>query len=362
MIEANPNIASMDAYQLPDLSAPPGVTPIVLAQNEHSRPPSQRVREAIVKAIDAAHLYADTDCSELRRAIARVHELDVERVFCGSGSMELMSTLVQCYLLSKDRILMSDYSYLFMRTLARMVEATVDIAAEPDLRVDVDALLAGVREETRIVFVVNPGNPCGTAIAGSEIRRLRGALPDDVLLLIDEAYAEYMEGDENEPLFDLVDRGNTVITRTFSKIYGLAGLRVGWGYFPPAILHEMRKVLLPGGVAWLSQVAARAAIEDQEAMREARRENAQQRDLLARGLDQLGLLAVASHTNFVLAEFGSAERAASAFDTLRARGIIVRPMGGYGLPSCLRITVGIEAYMTQTLELLREWQAANLGG
>lgn len=359
MIEANPNIAAMDAYQLPDISAPDGVTPIVLAQNEHSQPPSARVRAAIDAAIDEAHLYADTDCSELRRAIARVHDLDFERVFCGSGSMELMSVLVQCYLAADDRILMSDYSYLFMRTLARMVGATVDIAAERDLRVDVDALLAEVRPETRMVFVVNPGNPCGTVLAGSEIRRLRDGLPDQVLLLIDEAYAEYAEPNVDQPLFDLVDRGNCVITRTFSKIYGLAGLRVGWGCFPAAVLQQMRKVLLPGGVAWLSQVAARAAIDDQASMHAARRQNAQQRELLSRGLEDLGLLAVASHTNFVLAEFGTPERASSAFHALREKGIIVRPMGGYGLPSCLRITVGIETHMRQTLAILRGWRAAN---
>ena len=357
MIEANPNIAAMDAYQLPDISAPEGVTPIVLAQNEHSRPPSQRVRDAIEAAIGDAHLYADTNCSELRAAIARVHDLDSDRVFCGSGSMELMSVLVQCYLSSKDRILMSSYSYLFMRTLARMVGATVDIAAEPKLTVNVDALLDAVMSDTRMVFVVNPGNPCGTVIPDSEIRRLRDGLPENVILLIDEAYAEFVAPEDSQPLFDLVDRGNTVITRTFSKIYGLAGLRVGWGYFPAHILHEMRKVLLPGGVAWLSQAAARAAIEDREAMQQARQENAQQRALLVQGLDELGLLAANSHTNFVLAEFGSNEKAKSAFDALRSEGIIVRPMGGYGLPSCLRITVSLEAHMQQTLRILQDWKA-----
>jgi histidinol-phosphate aminotransferase len=344
------------------LSAPDGITPIVLAQNEHTRPPSQRVRDAIAQAIDASHLYADTDCSELRRAIAAVHGLEVERVFCGSGSMELMSALVQCYLSPSDRILMSEYSYLFMRTLARMVGATVDIAAERDYRVDVDALLDAVRPETRMVFMVNPGNPCGTVVEAAEVRRLREGLPDHVLLLLDEAYAEYVEADDDRALFDLAERGNTVITRTFSKIYGLAGLRVGWGYFPAPILHEVRKVLLPGGVALLSQAAARAAIEDRAAMAEAWRDNARHRDMLSRGLEDLGLLAVASQTNFVLADFGTPERAVSAFDALRARGIIVRPMGGYGLPSCLRVTVSVEAHMRQTLDLLHEWRDEFDGG
>ena len=355
MIEAKPNIAAMDAYQLPDISVPQGVTPIILAQNEHAYPPSQKVRDAINAAIGDAQLYSDTDCRRLREVIASVHGLDSERVFCGSGSMELMSTLVQCYLGEGDRIAMSEYSYLFMRTLARLVGAEIDIATENNYRVDVDALLDSVNAKTRLVFLVNPGNPCGTAISEAEIRRLRTSLPEDVLLLIDEAYAEYVDSPLN--LFDLVDAGNTVITRTFSKIYGLAGMRVGWGYFPGEILHQVRKVLLPGGIALFSQVAAAAAIEDREATRLAQNENTRQRELLSQGLERLGLLAVASQTNFVLADFSSPERAAAAFDFLRDRGIVVRPMGGYGLPACLRITVGREAHMQLTIDALETWQA-----
>ena len=354
MIDANPGIAAMDAYQLPDISVPDGVTPIILAQNEHSFPPSKKVRDAIIAAIDESQLYSDTDCRQLRGAIAAVHELDAGRVFCGSGSMELMSALVQCYLSAGDRIAMSEYSYLFMRTLARMMGAEVDLAAEKNYCVDTDALLASVQPSTRLVFLVNPGNPCGTTVSESDVRQLRAELPSDVMLLIDEAYAEYVETPLN--LFDLVDAGNTVITRTFSKIYGLAGLRVGWGYFPEEILMQMRKVLLPGGIALLSQAAAGAAIEDQGAMHLARRENALQRDFLCQGLDRLGLLAVSSQTNFVLADFSTSERAASAFDFLRKRGIVVRPMDGYGLPACLRITVGIEAHMQQTIAALETWQ------
>ena len=311
------------------------------------------MRDAISAAIGQSHLYSDTDCRDLRQTIAEVHGLDAERVFCGSGSMELMSTLMQCFVSSGDRISMSDYGYLYMRTLARMVGASVDSAAEPQLRVDIDALLETVNAQTRLVFLVNPGNPCGTMLAETEIRRLRESLPDEVLLLIDEAYAEYAE--PSASLFDLADAGNTVITRTFSKIYGLAGLRVGWGYFPTEVLHEMRKIQSPGGISSLYQAAARAAIEDQDAMQAARGENAQQRELLSRGLEKLGLLAVPSQTNFVLAEFSTAERAASAFDFLRQRGIVVRPMGGYGLPACLRITVGIEKHMRQTIETLEAW-------
>jgi histidinol-phosphate aminotransferase len=184
------------------------------------------------------------------------------------------------------------------------------------------------------------------------------ALPDDVLLLVDEAYAEFAEPKFHAPLFDLVELGNTVITRTFSKIYGLAGLRVGWGYLADDIRDQVRKVLNPGSVSLLSQVAARAAMEDQEAVREVGRLIAQQREYLSTAISALGLTVVRSQTNFILVDFVTAEDAVSAFEFLRKHRLVVRPMGGYGLPSCLRITIGTGEQMQMTAQTLAEWRPA----
>ncbi|MCP4389582.1 MAG: aminotransferase class I/II-fold pyridoxal phosphate-dependent enzyme, partial [Gammaproteobacteria bacterium] len=231
-----------------------------------------------------------------------------------------------------------------------------DAAAEPDYQVDVDNVIAALKPDTRLVFIVNPGNPCGSLLHNDEIRRLRTALPEDVLLLVDEAYAEFVDEGFHSPLFDLVDQGNTVITRTFSKIYGLAGLRVGWGYFPADIRDQLRKVLNPGSVSSLSQVAARAAIQDQAGVLEARRLIAEQRDYLTKEITSLGLAVVPSQTNFILVDFEMAQRAASAFEFLRNHRLVVRPMGGYGMPACLRITIGRPEQMQLTAQTLGAWR------
>lgn len=359
MIQPNPDIGTMAAYALPDISAPAGMQAIVLAQNEHAYPPSNRVRKAVNSALGRGHLYPDADWSELRAAIASVHSLEAGRILCGSGSMELMLALALAYLSPRDRVLVSEYGYLFMRTLVQMVGASIDIAAEKDYRVDIDALLDGVKPETKLVFVVNPGNPSGSVIHNDEIRRLREGLAESVLLLIDEAYSEYVDENFHHPLFDLVDRGNTVVTRTFSKIYGLAGMRVGWGFFPPDIRDNLRKVLNPNNVSLLSQVAACAAMKDQAMVGESRKKIAQQRRQLSTAIERLGLSVVPSQTNFVLVKFKTLKQAASAYEFLRARTLIVRPMGGYGLPECLRITIGLEQHMQQTAEALGDWRGQN---
>jgi histidinol-phosphate aminotransferase len=351
----------MEPYALPDTSAAAGLEPIVLAQNEHAYPPSARVRQAISDALGQAQLYSDSDWTELRSAIAEVHDLDPGNIVCGCGSMELMSALMLAYLSPDERILMTEYGYLFMRTLARLVGARVDSAAEPDYRIDVDNIIGALRPDTKLVFIVNPGNPCGSLLHNDEIRRLRAALPQDVLLLVDEAYAEFVDDGFHSPLFDLAEQGNTVITRTFSKIYGLAGLRVGWGYFPGAIRDQLRKVLNPGSVTSLSQVAARAAMQDQATVVEARRLIAGQRDYLTSAIGDLGLRVVPSQTNFILVDFETDKRAASAYRFLRDHRLIVRPMAGYGLPACLRITIGKPEQMQLTARTLAEWRRQDNG-
>ena len=346
----------MAAYALPDISAAEGVEPIVLAQNEHAFAPSAAVQRVVSEAVASGQLYPDTDWTELREAIASVHGLDAGRIVCGAGSMELMSSLMLAYMSADDRMLMTEYGYLFMRTLSKLVGAKVDVAPEIDYRVDVDGLLARLQPDTRLVFVVNPGNPSGTLIHNDDIRRLRAGLPDDVLLLVDEAYAEFVEPDFHAPLFDLAETSNTVITRTFSKIYGLAGLRVGWGYFPEEVRDQLRKIINPSSVSSLSQAAACAAMSDQGYAAQARQMIAEQRGLLSQAIAELDLSVVPSQTNFILVDFESPGQATAAFDFLRQRGLVVRPMGGYGLPGCLRITIGTAEQMALTAATLEDWK------
>ena len=355
-IEPNSNIDSLAAYALADLSVPDGVESVSLAQNEHYCPPSRSVMDAVRDAAANAHLYPDPDWNDLRDAIASVHQLARDNILCGAGSMELISALGLSYLNPQCRVLVSEYGYLFTRTVADMAGSGLDIAAERNLCVDVDALLESVQKDTKILFLINPGNPTGTMISNAEIRRLRDSLPGHVLLVVDEAYAEFTDPADNPPVFDLVEKGATVVLRTFSKIYGLAGLRVGWGYFPTAVATTLRKVLNPNNVSAPSQAAAVAAMRDQAAMLETRKVVTRRRDEFADGLRRLDLEVPESHTNFVLMRFESDNAAQSALSYLRQRGILLRYMAGYGLSDCLRATIGSQEQMSHTLETLMAWK------
>jgi histidinol-phosphate aminotransferase len=212
---------------------------------------------------------------------------------------------------------------------------------ERELTAYVDAMLAAVSPSTRIVFLANPNNPTGSMIPATEVERLRAGLPPEVLLVLDAAYAEYVERPDYEPGIKLVDAGdNTVMLRTFSKIFGLGGMRIGWAYAPPAVIDVFNRVRSPFNVSIASQAAAIAALAEPGWVEKGRAHNREYRPKLAAGLTAAGIKVWPSEGNFVLADFGTAERAKAADVFARTRGIILRPMGGYGLPHCLRITVG----------------------
>ncbi len=358
MISPIAHVAAMAPYALAKLEVPAGKRPVFLAQNESALPPSPRALAAGRQALASARLYPDPDWTELRAAIAEVHALDPELILCGAGSMELIACLVRCFAGRGDRVLSSRYGYAFFRTAALAAGADYHAAPEDGFTVSVSALLDAVGENTRIVCIANPGNPTGTRISRRDLVRLREGLDDDILLLIDEAYGEFNDV-PGEATFDLVARGNTVVLRSFSKAYGLAGLRVGWGVFPPAVAAELRKLLNPNNVSETAQAAAAAAMVDQDHMRGVCAETAERRDRFAKRVRRLGLEVPESHTNFVLIRFAGAEAAASADRAMRAEGILLRGMAGYGLPDCLRATIGGEADMELAAELLAAWHKDN---
>lgn len=350
----NARIAALAPYALADLSAPHGKRPISLAQNESALPPSPSALEAARAAATDARLYPDPDWRGLRAAISEVHGVDPVQILCGAGSMELIAALAAVYLGPGLRGLTSAYGYLFFRTATRIAGGEIDLAPETDLTVDVDAVLAAVSAGTRVVFIANPGNPTGTRIARAELARLRDGLPGDVLLVIDEAYGEFADAPGDSP-FDLVARGNTVILRTFSKVYGLAGMRVGWGAFPLPVAGELRKVLNPNNISGVAQAAATAAMRDQVHMGKVRAEIAARRDGFAAACRSLGLFVPESHANFALLRFASAESAGDADRALRAGGVLMRRMDGYGLADCLRATIGTASDMQRALDCLAAW-------
>ena len=283
MIQTQPHIAAMAAYALADFTAPPGKRLISLCQNESLRPPSPLAIEASAQAARDQRLYPDPDWSDLRDAIAELHDIDPGAIICGNGSLDLIGCLARAYLAPATR---RWRPHMPTRSFARPRWPSAprfDTASEDGLTVDVTALIAAITPTTRMVFVANPGNPTGTRISKVELIRLRNALPDDVMLVIDEAYGEFADH-LNERCFDLVALGNTIILRTLSKAYGLAGARVGWGHFPAPIAAEIRKLLNPNNVSAPSQAAAIAAVQDQDYMRETCDLTARTRDAFCAGL------------------------------------------------------------------------------
>ncbi|MEO5374666.1 MAG: histidinol-phosphate transaminase [Alphaproteobacteria bacterium] len=343
-------------------SSIPGLTRVVkLSSNESPFGPSPRAIEACRRAAQNLHRYPDGSSRLLREAIGRRHGLDPARLVCGSGSDELLGLLCHAYAGSGDEVIHTGHGFLMYGIFTRSAGAIEVVAPETDLRVDVDAILAAVTPRTRVVFLANPGNPTGTCLPAAEVRRLRGGLPESVLLVIDAAYAEYVTRADYSPGVDLVDAGaNTVMTRTFSKIYGLGGLRLGWAYCPPAVADVLNRARSPFNVNAVAQAAGTAAIEDVAFMERAQAHNSRWLPLLSARLTAAGLGVTDSVANFVLARFPTDDpaRGADAADRLlQSRGLIVRRVASYGLPDALRITIGLDEDMTAVADALTEFMA-----
>lgn len=348
MIRPVATVAALAGYALADLGDAGAVS---LAQNESAFAPSPQAIAAGSASLHNSALYPDPDWHDLRAAIAASHPVAASHILCGAGSMELIGALIRAFAGPGDEILGTQYGYLFVATASQQVGATYVQAPEPELVVEIDAILGRITPATRIVFVCNPGNPTGTRIANAEILRLRNAMPDDALLVVDQAYAEFDDQD-HAPIFDLIKRGDTVVTRTLSKAYGLAGARAGWGAFPPAIGAEVRKLMNPNNIALTSQAMATAAMQDQTYMRRIVTQTAEVRESFTTRARACGITVPDSATNFVLLRFANAEQAQHANDHLRAGGYILRGMGGYDLPDCLRATIGSATDMDRVATLL----------
>ena len=349
-LKAAAHIQAMSAFALANFG---GHDQPTLAQNESAFPPSPKAITAGQDAIARSHLYPDPDWTVLREAIAQAYDVERELILCGAGSMDLISCTIAAFAGPGDEVLATAYAYNFTASASARANAVYVKVAERDFVVSVDSILAAVTPATRIVFVCNPGNPTGTLIRNAELLRLRAALRGDVLLVIDQAYGEFDDQDP-QPVFALVARGDTVVLRSLSKAYGLAGARVGWGLFPPEVAAEVGKLQNSNQVTTPSLAMAVAAIEDQAYMRETVARTAAIRDRFAQDLRAAGYGVPESRTNFVLIRFPDGAATLTADAALRDAGIIVRSLGGYGLTDCLRATVGPQDMMDRALRILTD--------
>ncbi|NQU60247.1 MAG: histidinol-phosphate transaminase [Rhodospirillales bacterium] len=356
-----PGIMNIDPYVGGESSLDGRDDVIKLSSNEGAFGPSPKAVAAYKDAGAALHRYPDGGCDVLREAIGARHNLDAARIVCGAGSDELISLLCQAYAGPGDEVLYSEHGFLMYPISAKAAGATPISAPEKNLTAGVDALLERVSDNTRLLFLANPNNPTGTYLSGDELWRLRKGLRDDVVLVIDAAYAEYVTAEDYGPGIDLVDGGaNVVMTRTFSKIYGLGGVRLGWAYCPTDIAGVLNRMRGPFNVSAPAMAAGVAALGDMGFTDKAVGHNETWRAWTREQLLALGLDVGPSAGNFVLARFtdkpGQNDRTADAADTfLKDKGIIVRRMAAYGLDDCLRITIGREDEMRALVAALTEF-------
>jgi histidinol-phosphate aminotransferase len=352
-----PGILDIEPYVGGESKLADGQRVIKLSANESPLGPSPLAIEAYRELAGSLHRYPDGGSVALRHAIARRWDIEADRIVCGTGSDELISLLCRAYAGPGDEVLQSRHGFLMYSLGALSVGATPVFAPERHLMTDVDALLDAVTPRTRIIFVANPNNPTGTLIPSSEIARLHSRLPDSVLLVIDSAYAEYVTQDDYEPGIALVRQAsNVVMLRTFSKIFALGGLRIGWSYASPAVTDILNRIRGAFNVTLPTQAAAIAALEDEAFLKLSRAHNDRWQPWLTQQLTALDIDVPPSAGNFVLARFESASAAESADHALKQQGIIVRRVGAYGLPESLRITVGLEDEMRALIAVLTQWR------
>lgn len=338
-----PGILDIEAYIPGESAIPGGVKPIKLSSNETPLGASPKAIEAFKTAAGALERYPDGAATALRAAIARRYGLDASRIVCGAGSDELLTLLAHAYLGPGDEAIYTEHGFLVYRIAILACGAAPVVAPETNLKASVDAILERVSDRTRVVFLANPNNPTGTYIPIDEVRRLRAGLPSRVLLVLDAAYAEYVRRNDYEAGLELVaTTENTVMTRTFSKIYGLAALRLGWAYCPATVADVVNRIRGPFNVSTPAILAGVAAMEDQAHMEAAVAHNETWLAWLTAEIAALGLPVTPSVANFLLVHFppDSANGAAAADAYLKSKGIILRRVAGYGLPNCLRMTVG----------------------
>lgn len=340
-ITPQPGILEIAPYQ-GGASHVEGLANVVkLSSNENPYGPGEAAKDAFRKAAYELHRYPSTDHAHLRAAIAGVHGLDMDRIVCGVGSDEIISFICQAYAGPGDEVIHTEHGFAMYRISALANGATPVEVPECDRVTDVDAILGACTARTRLVFIANPNNPTGTMVGEPELRRLAEGLPEQVLLVLDGAYAEYVKGyDGGAALAEA--RENVVMTRTFSKLYGLGGLRVGWGYGPNHVVDVLNRIRGPFNLSSAALATAEAAVRDQAWVEKCREENARLRTWLAEALAEHGVPSDTSTANFILARFTSREEAEACDSYLRSEGLIVRPVAGYKLPNCLRITIGDE--------------------
>ncbi len=351
-IAPRPGIMDIEPYQ-GGASSVEGLADVVkLSSNENPHGPGDAALEAYRRAGHGLHRYPSADHAALRAAIANVHGLDSERIVCGAGSDELLALLCHGYAGPGDEVIHTEHGFSLYPNLILGAGATPVRVPERERVVDVEEILRAAGGRTRMVFVTNPGNPTGTTVPAADLAELAERLPAHVLLVLDGAYTEFFEGYDGGA--GLVERrGNVVMTRTFSKLYGLGGLRVGWAYGPAHVVDALNRLRPPFNLSGTQLAVAEAAVRDRAHVAKCLAENARMRRWMTGALREIGLAVDDSAANFVLVRFDDAALARDCDADLRKKGLIVRPAACYGFPEGLRITIGDEPACRRVVHAIR---------
>lgn len=328
-----------------------------LASNETPHGAPQEARDAVANFADGLEVYPSPASDALRAAIAKRHDLNADNIVCGTGSDELLNLIGNAYIGVGDEAIITEYGFLVYKNVIQANGGTVVVADEIDYTVDVDNILACVTDKTKVIYVANPGNPTGTYISAAELMRLHKGLPSDVILVVDSAYAEFCHEDDYSAGINLVEANeNVIMTRTFSKIYGLAALRVGWCYGPDGIIDVLNRIRGPFNVNAAAQVAGTAAMNALEFEKMSVEHNDKWKAILFQRLNGLGIKVTPSQANFLLIHFdGTGKTAEEADRYLCLQGIVMRRLESYNIPNALRYTIGSDEANEMVLSLLEKF-------
>jgi histidinol-phosphate aminotransferase len=342
-----PGILDIAPYEPGESKVPSGMRPIKLSSNESPLGPSSNAVAAFKACADTLERYPDGAATELRRAIAKTYGLSPDRIVCGLGSDELLRLIAQAYLGLGDEGIFTEHAFLMFPIVIRSAGATPVSASERVFTANVDEILKKVTQRTKVVFLANPNNPTGTYLPSREVRRLRDNLSSEIVLLLDGAYSEYVKKSDYDAGIELVSTSaNTVMTRTFSKAYGLASLRLGWAYCPLEMADVLNRIRTPFNISGPAMAAGVAALQDTSHVDAAVVHNERWLPWLTDEITKLKLQVTPSVANFILIHFPPNNRksgAVAADEFLKSRGIILRRLTRNGLPDALRMSVGTEA-------------------
>lgn len=357
MLKPKPSIETIQPYQggkpIEEVQRELGVSDVLkLASNENSLGPSPLALQAIAQSAAQVHLYPDSNAFYLKNDLAAYFGISAEHLILGNGSNDVLQLIAEAYLVPDDEVIYAAGAFVVYSLVTQLCSATAVVVPMQNDTHDLSAMAAAITDKTKVIFVANPNNPTGTMVTADETAAFVEQIPDDVLVVFDEAYYEYvLRSDYPQTLPYVLEGRNFIITRTFSKIYGLAGLRIGYGIAPPALVETLNRVRQPFNCSLVGQAAARAALKDAVHVKKSQVSNTAGKVLLYEAFDDMGLCYTQTEGNFIMLHLE--QLGADIADALLQKGVIVRPIGTYGYPNAIRVTIGTQAENERLITALR---------